>query len=87
MFNYEILRNRWVIFVLFAGLALVFYVILYLIDYDRPRKRKEDDPEEYDSEYMNANEATPWALKVLVIAIFIFGIIFTLHVIEHPSSW
>lgn len=87
MFGYEILRNQWVILVVFGGLAFVFYFMVHFYDYQKPRKRKQSNPEEYETEYMTARQAIPLSIKVLVTAILVFAIIFSIHAINHPQSW
>lgn len=87
MFGYEILRNKWAIVVLIGGTALVFYAILFLFDYYRERKVKKDNPEEYETEYLTAWQAFPWAVKLTMAVIVAFGIIYSINILINPTSW
>lgn len=87
MFGYELLRNKWVILAMAAGLAAILYVIIHYYDYHKPRKTKKENPEEFETEYLSAWQAIPWGAKVTIAAIAIFAVIFSIHAIIHPNSW
>lgn len=87
MFGYELLREKWVYLVLFGGLAFLFYIVIHYNDYYKPRKMKPENPEEYETEYMNAWQAIPWSLKVTIAAILVFAVIYSIHAIQHPNSF
>ncbi len=87
MFGYEILRNKWVILMLFGGLALLFYVLVFYNDYHKSRKKRSDDPEKFETEYMGAWEAIPWSIKVTVAGIVIFALVYSIHAIIYPNSF
>lgn len=45
MYRYEILRDQWLILALFSGVVVVFYFILYVYDYQAPRRIKKKEPD------------------------------------------
>lgn len=83
----EILKHQWVIITLFGGVAFVLFFFLYYIDLWKPRKMKESNPEEYETDYLSANEAIPWIIKVLILVVVIFMIIYTIIAIYQPKNW
>ncbi len=87
MFGYEILRDKWVILMMLGGLALLIYVVVHYNDYHKPRKTKEGEPGEYETEYMGSWEAIPWSVKVTIAAILIFAVVYSVHAIIHPNSF
>lgn len=87
MFGYEILRNKWAWIVLFGGVALVIYSIVFLLDYWKKRKLKDGINGMYETEYMTAWQAMPWTVKITIAVIVVFGIIFSISQLTNPTSW
>ncbi len=86
MFQYEILRNRWVILMLFTGLVLLLIIALFFLDYFTPRKVSEEKPDEYET-HLSAWEGIPWGLKAVIGIILIFAVSYSIYAIIHPNSW
>jgi heme/copper-type cytochrome/quinol oxidase subunit 2 len=87
MNEYEIFRNREVILVLFGGVALVLYVTLFYIDLWKPRKMKEDVPDETETRYLPVWEGIPWTIKVIVVVIMLAMSGYTIYLFIEPSNW
>jgi heme/copper-type cytochrome/quinol oxidase subunit 2 len=87
MFDYEILRNRWVILVLFIGIALVLWVCLMYIDLWKPRKMKDDSPDEPETGYLGTWEGIPWTIKVISVVIILAMGYYTVELFIHPENW
>jgi hypothetical protein len=83
----ELLKHQWVIMALFGGAASALYIILYYVDFWRPRKVKDDDPETYDENYMSANRAIPWSIKMIILVLVAFMFFYTLVMIYNPKNW
>jgi len=83
----DLLKNQLVIITLFGGTALVLYFIIYYIDLWRPRKKKEQNPEEYETNYLSANEAIPWSIKIIILVVVVFMIYYTIFGINNPQNW
>jgi len=65
----------------------MLYFILYYIDLWKPRKTKEDDPETYATNYMSANQAIPWSIKMIILVVVVFMLLYTLVMIYNPKNW
>jgi heme/copper-type cytochrome/quinol oxidase subunit 2 len=87
MFRYDTLREEWLIAAMFIGLAVVLYFLVFYIDLGRPRKRKQDNPEEYETNYLTAWQGIPWSVKIAAPLIMIFMVIYIIQHIIHPNSW
>lgn len=83
----DLLKNQLVIITLFGGTALVLYFMLYYIDLWRPRKKKEQKPDEYETNYLSANEAIPWSIKIIILVVVVFMIYYTIFGINNPQNW
>ncbi len=83
----DLFKNQLVIITLFGGAAVVLYFILYYIDLWRPRKKKEQNPEEYETNYLSANEAIPWSIKIIILVVVVFMIYYTIFGINNPQNW
>ncbi len=87
MFDYEILRNRQVILVLCSGIALVLFTCLFYIDIWKPRKLKDDKPDESDTRYLSTWEGIPWTIKVISAVISLAMVLYTIDLFIHPVNW
>jgi heme/copper-type cytochrome/quinol oxidase subunit 2 len=87
MFDYELLRNRWVLLILFTGIAFILFVILYFMDLWKPRKMKEDKPDEFDTAYLTTMEGIPSTIKVIIVAITLFMAYYLVTIFLKPQSW
>ena len=83
----DLLKHQWIILTLLGGTAAVLYFILYYIDLWRPRKMKESDPEAHDTNYMSANQAIPWSVKMIILVVFVFMLLYTVVMINNPKNW
>ena len=83
----DLLKNQLVIITLFGGTALVLYFMIYYIDLWRPRKKKEEKLDEYETNYLSANEAIPWAIKIIILVVVVFMIYYTIFGINNPQNW
>ena len=83
----DLLKHQWVIITLFGGAAAALYFILYYIDLWRPRKTRDDDPEAHDTNYMSANQAIPWSIKMIILVVVVFMILYTLVMFNNPKNW
>lgn len=87
MFRYDTLREQWFIAAMFIGVALVLYFLIFYLDLERPRKRKQDKPEEYETNYLSIMQGIPWSVKITTVVIMIFMFIYLVQHIIHPNSW
>jgi len=83
----DLLKHQWIIITLFGGTAAMLYFILYYIDLWKPRKTKEDDPETYATNYMSANQSIPWSIKMIILVVVVFMLLYTLVMIYNPKNW
>ena len=86
MFRYELLRNEWIILVLFAGTAMVFYLVLFYLDFWKPRE-KDEKSGEYRENYLSVFEGIPWALKVTIFLIVVIMTTYAIIRVIDPKSW
>jgi len=86
MYDYEVLRNQWIIFALLGGIVFVLFIIIGYLDLWKPRKRKTNS-DETDTEYMGAIESIPWILKVMFIGSFVFIVLYIIFRIINPPNW
>jgi predicted small integral membrane protein len=84
MFRYDTLREEWLIAVLFTGLALILYLILFYIDLGTPRKMRDGEPER---NYLSVWHGIPWSVKVTVTVLLILIFIYLVSNILNPKSW
>jgi heme/copper-type cytochrome/quinol oxidase subunit 2 len=87
MMEHELFYNREVIIVLFAGIALVLLVALFYIDLWKPRKTKEDTPEETEVRYLSVWEGIPWMIKVIMMVIVFAMTSYTVYLFFYPPNW
>lgn len=85
MFRYDDLREQWLIVVLFVGIALIFYMILFYIDLSLPRKKK-PGTDEFELHYMSWYKAIPWSIWVTATAVIFFMFIYLLVHLIYPIS-
>lgn len=83
----EVFRNREVIIALFAGIALVLYMALFYIDLWKPRKMKENEPDEPDARYLSVWEGIPWTIKVIVVIIVLAMAMYIIYLFVNPPVW
>lgn len=85
---FEILRNRRIIIALFVGLALVFYIALFYLDLWQPRKYKEQDgKKKYDTRYLTTLQGLPWSIRITLLLLFVYMVIYSVYGILEPKSW
>ncbi len=84
MFRYDTLREQWLIAVLFVGVALVFYLALYLYDLRKPRRMKDGVPELH---YLSIWEGIPWSIRVTAFIFFLSMTIYVINLFANPRSW
>lgn len=87
MFRYDTLREEWLIAAMLIGLAAVLYFIVFYFDLERPRKRKQENPEEFETNYLSVWQGIPWSVKIAAPVIIIFMVIYIIIHIIHPNSW
>lgn len=87
MFDYEIFRNQRVILVLFTSVALVLLTSLFYIDMWKPRKLKEETPDEPDTRYLSTWEGIPWSVKVITVVLILAMGLYTIDLFIHPQNW
>ncbi|HEX2934794.1 MAG TPA: hypothetical protein VHO72_05525 [Bacteroidales bacterium] len=87
MFDYEILRNQRAILVLFSGVAIVLFVIIIYTDLWKPRKMKDNNPQEPDTRYLSTWEGIPWTIKVISVVIALAMALYTIQLFIHPTNW
>jgi len=86
MFRYELLRNEWVLLILFGGTALVFYVVLYYFDFWQPRPRDEATGK-HKLKFLSAFEGIPWSIKIIIFLIVVIMTTYAIVRIIYPKSW
>jgi hypothetical protein len=84
MFRYDVLREQWLIGVLFIGTALVLYVALYYYDLRKPRKLKDGVPVLH---YLSTWEGIPWSIKVTAFIFSISMLIYIVNLFINPRAW
>lgn len=87
MMKEQVFYNREVLIVLFAGVALILFVVLLYLDIWKPRKMKEDNPEEPESRYLSTWEGIPWSIRVITAAIIFAMSAYTIYLFIHPVNW
>ena len=87
MMEHELFYNREVVIVLFAGIALVLLVALFYVDLWKPRKMKEDIPEETETRYLSVWEGIPWTIKVIMMVIVFAMTSYTVYLFVNPPNW
>jgi heme/copper-type cytochrome/quinol oxidase subunit 2 len=87
MIKEELFHNREVYVMLLAGVALILYMLLIFVDLWKPRKMKENAPEEPESRYLSVWEGIPWSVRV-VTAVIVFAMgAYTVYMFVHPVKW
>lgn len=85
MFRYDTFREQLLIIVMFFGVALIFYLILFFVDLSMPRKKKPGE-ENYELNYLSWYKAIPWSIWVTALSLLFFMFIYLLVHLLYPIN-
>ncbi len=86
MFNYDVMRNQWVMLAMFGGVVFVLFVVVTYLDLWQPRKKKKDS-DETETNYLSLSDGIPMSLKGTYIVLTIFTILYIIYRILNPPNW
>lgn len=88
MFGYELLREQWVILVLFIAACLIAFTALIYHELWKPRKKKKVGEEEvYETQYLSTWKGIPTSIKITIFLLLIYLVTYSTYAILNPNSW